>query len=153
MAKAKLSSYIKELNGRSGRYIHYNVKGYQYVRSYAIPHNPRTAAQQKNRAAFAEAVKLWQELSPGEKMIYKKKALRKSCRGYNLFISMQMKGSYLEERLPVKNIQVKDSLYPHTDMIKVNSVSIPFLAGIDSLCCGKYRFLLKIPHEDAPRAA
>lgn len=153
MAKAKLSSYLKELHGRAGKYIHYNVKGRQYVRSYAIPRNPRTVAQQENRTTFAEAVKLWQELSPEERMIYNRKALGKPYSGYNLFISIQMKGKSQEGLNHSDNTQVKARLYPQPDMLKANSVSLPYLAGTACTCRGKYGILLKIPGEEALQAA
>jgi len=134
MAKAKLKSYLKKLHGRSGNYIHYNVKGRQYVRSYAVPANPRTDAQQKNRCTFALAVRSWQELSPGHKLIYNRKAIKKSFSGYNLFISMMMKG----QSLPTNDTEGKDRInnrYFNTTFITgINSVSIPSLPGINSEC-------------------
>jgi len=80
-----------------GNIIYYNVKGHQYARSYSIPRNPRTEAQQKNRESFAEAVKIWQSLTEKEKSLYNHMAAGKPLSGYNLFISMQMKGLISEE--------------------------------------------------------
>lgn len=96
MAKVKFKSYIKSVHGRIGNVIYYNVKGYQYARSYSIPRNPQTENQQNNRTAFAEAVKLWQGLSPKEKSVYNRMAEGKPLSGYNIFISMQMKGINLK---------------------------------------------------------
>ena len=92
MAKIILHPSILSIHGRIGDIIFYNVCGFQYARSYTIPRNPRTEAQQKNRATFAEAVKLWQVLSKKEKSIYNRMAAEKPMNGYNLFISMTMKG-------------------------------------------------------------
>jgi len=153
MAKAKLSSYLKELHGRAGNYIHYNVNGRQYVRSHAIPRNPRTQLQQENRAAFAVAVKLWQELSPEEKMIYNRKALRKPYSGYNLFISMQMKGESTEGLNHSNAVKSKDRLFPPACMNRIGSVSIPYMDLYTCTCSVEYGILLKIPREDALFAA
>ena len=148
MAKAELRSYLKELHGRAGNYIHYNVKGRQYVRSHAIPCNPRTQAQQKNRATFADAVKLWQELPPEERIIYNRKALRKPYSGYNLFISMQMKGESTEGLNHSNMIKSEGRLFPPACMNLTNSVSIPFLVLCTFTCSGDYGILLKIPGAD-----
>ena len=91
MAKVTFKSYIKSAHGRLGNVIYYNVKGCQYARSYSIPRNPRTAAQQQNRATFADAVRAWQELPQSGKFMYNKMAMGQKSSGYNIFISMRMK--------------------------------------------------------------
>jgi len=92
MAKIILHPSILSIHGRIGDIIFYNVCGFQYARSYTIPRNPRTEAQQNNRATFADAVKLWQGLSKKDKSIYNRMAADKPVNGYNLFISMTMQG-------------------------------------------------------------
>ena len=92
MAKITLASYIKSIHGRIGNIIYYNVKGNQYARCWSMPRNPRTAEQQENRKTFANAVKLWQSMTPGEKDAYNIMAQGKPFSGYNLFISLYMKG-------------------------------------------------------------
>jgi hypothetical protein len=127
MAKEKLSSYLKELRGRSGSYIHYNVKGRQYVRSYAVPSNPRTAVQQKNRTLFAHAVKAWQGLSPEQKNIYNRKAAGRPFTGYNLFISMAMKGisAPLKDAYEKINSPGKIHSYSVCHMDQFRTISVP----------------------------
>jgi hypothetical protein len=127
MAAVKLRSYLKELNGRYGDYIFYNIKGRQYMRSYSIPRNPRTEAQQENRSVFAEAVKLWQTLSAEEKHIYNRLASRKALTGYNLFISMHMKGITLQQKTADNKGYIKlDHQYVNRSKAG-NSVIIPYL--------------------------
>ena len=92
MAKITPASYIKSIHGRIGNIIFYNVSGIQYARAYSIPYNPRTEAQQDNRAAFAHAVRLWKELPRNEKSSFNNLAKGQKLSGYNLFISMCMKG-------------------------------------------------------------
>ena len=92
MAKIILNPPIKSLHGRIGNIIYYNVKGYQYARSYTIPRNPRTESQQRNRASFARAVEQWQKMTAHEKSYYNRLAWGKPYSGYNLFISMRKKG-------------------------------------------------------------
>ena len=101
MAKVILKSYIKSLHGRIGNVIHYNMYGCQYARSYTVPRNPRTAEQQRNRLSFSCAVKLWQQLSPAEKNRYNRIAEGRPLSGYNIFISLHMRGLTLKimERL------------------------------------------------------
>lgn len=95
MAKVRLNPAFDSIHGRIGKIIHYNRKGVQYARSYAVPRNPDTPAQRRNRKTFAEAVKLWQGLSPEEKHRYNRKAMKLTMNGYNLFISL-----HLKENLP-----------------------------------------------------
>ena len=93
MAKLILPSYIESIHGRAGDTIFYTVTGTQYARAFTHPRNPRTRSQQKNRASFAQGVKAWQKLSAQEKSLYNRLAHGKSQSGYNLFISMHMKGT------------------------------------------------------------
>ncbi|NLV66263.1 MAG: hypothetical protein GXY14_01175 [Spirochaetes bacterium] len=92
MAKVILKSYLKSIHGRVGNLIYYNVHGNQYIRSYSVPYNPRTFKQQKNRRAFRDAVMEWQSLAPHTKDTYRTMARGKPISGYNLFISLYMKG-------------------------------------------------------------
>lgn len=134
MAIAELSSKFNELHGKKGNYIHYYVKGYHYVRSYSIPFNPRSAAQQENRRTFAEAVKSWQKLPAEEQAVYREAARRTSDRGYNLFISMYMKGKTLPVTSPAGRIKMQDTCFHAPFMVQSNSVSIPFRSGNDPVC-------------------
>lgn len=61
--------------------------GINYVKSYAVPRNPRTKRQQRGRHRFADAVKAWQELPPDGRRAYAVEARDLGCSGYNLFIS------------------------------------------------------------------
>ncbi|HPJ34886.1 MAG TPA: hypothetical protein PK358_08645 [Spirochaetota bacterium] len=121
MAKITLNPRILSMHGRIGNIIFYNVCGFQYARSLTIPLNPRTEAQQKNRASFAEAVKLWQQLSEKEKTRYNKKAARKPMSGYNLFISMTMKGL---TALTVKSGEVR--VFSILSSYLLRSTSVPY---------------------------
>ena len=126
MAKIKLNSYIKSIHGRVGNIIYYNVKGCQYARSYSIPRNPGTAAQQKNRTTFARAVKQWQNLQSEEKAFYNHLAQNKPLSGYNIFISMQMNGITANMLKTSHGKQVKYNLIPAYYQRNNTSV-IPFL--------------------------
>ena len=91
MATVRLNPAFDSVHGKIGKIVHYNRNGVQCARSYAVPRNPDTAAQRRNRKTFAEAVKLWQELSPGEKYRYNRNARKLRMSGYNLFISRYLK--------------------------------------------------------------
>ena len=93
MAKIKFKSYIKSAHGRLGNLVYYNVRGRQYARAFSMPRNPRTEAQQRNRASFALAVRQWQKLPEGERARYNSMAKWQNRSGYNIFISMAMKGT------------------------------------------------------------
>jgi hypothetical protein len=62
--------------------------GINYVKSYAVPRNPRTPRQQRGRVRFADAVAAWQALPEAEKEAYKGSAVGMS--GYNAFLSRFM---------------------------------------------------------------
>jgi len=51
-----------------------------------------TDAQQARREKFAAAVAAWQSLTPEQKEVYNKKAMRKNMSGYNLYLSEYMYG-------------------------------------------------------------
>ena len=53
---------------------------------YYRPTNPRTAKQQANRTAFAEAMRAWQELPEDDKQYYRNLANGRPILGHNLFI-------------------------------------------------------------------
>ena len=100
MATVRLNPAFDSVHGKIGKIVHYNRNGIQCARSYAVPRNPDTPAQRENRKSFAEAVKLWQALSPEEKYRYNRNARKLRISGYNLFISL-----YLKEH----NAGIKDS--------------------------------------------
>ena len=79
-----------KFNGAIGKtMIASSWKGKEYVKAYAIPHNPRTERQQKRRAVFAEAVKAWKRLSLKEQRNLNKEA--KQMTGFNLYVSRYIK--------------------------------------------------------------
>lgn len=157
MAKVKFKAPIKSIHGRLGNVIFYNTNGNNYARSYSIPKNPRTGAQQKNRINFADAVKLWQGLTDAEKGEYNRMAIGKPLSGYNLFISLKMKNISPEVLKVSQRGHVKDC-YIYTPYIQaVTSVSAPIGVFINK----KYHLtwseppcmLLKKPPGDLFRAA
>ncbi|HOP64805.1 MAG TPA: hypothetical protein PK906_15620 [Spirochaetota bacterium] len=121
MAKVTFRFPVKSVHGRVGNVIYYSVNGHNYARSYSIPENPRTEAQQANRASFAEAVKEWQALPETVKTFYNRMAAGKPLSGYNIFISMKMKNisplllsSQMGEecRIPSSYTQAINSVFP-----------------------------------------
>ena len=157
MAKVKFRSPIKSIHGRIGNIIFYNVNGNNYARSFSMPKNPRTEAQQKNRVNFADAVKLWQGLSDEEKSKYNRMAAGKPLSGYNLFISMKMKNISPEVLKVSQSGQVKEC-YIYTPYTQAaNSVLVPEEVFLNkkNLRTGSEHSdtLLKKPPGDLSRAA
>lgn len=81
------------------RWTGYNQTGYitgkrrraYYVRMrFYRPTNPRTELQQQGRTKFQNAVAAWQSMSEAERAPYKRRAVKKSRRGRNLFIQEYM---------------------------------------------------------------
>ena len=77
------------------RWTGYNQHGYipgrkkvaYYVRMrYSRPTNPRTELQQAGRTKFQMAVAAWQAMDEAQRAPYKRRAVKKSRRGRNLFI-------------------------------------------------------------------
>lgn len=126
MAIVNIAPGYTEPHGRNGNYIFYKVEGRIYVRTYSIPRNPKTEAQQANRTLFAEAVKHWQKLSPDEKLVYNLEASAKPCSGYNLFISNYMKGINISK---ITHKQVKGAYAYPPCIIPVNTVCTQLLTG------------------------
>ena len=131
MAKIILPAYIESIHGRAGDTIFYTVAGTQYARAFTQPRNPRTRAQQKNRAAFSEGVKAWQKLSAQEKSLYNRLAHGKPRSGYNLFISMHMKGAGPTEYSPSARQQINVNKLSPSYMLQSTSVyaSVPFYSA------------------------
>lgn len=65
------------------------VQYFVRMKSYR-PTNPRTELQQAGRTKFQTAVELWQGMTEEERAPWKARAVRKSRRGRNLFISEYM---------------------------------------------------------------
>lgn len=70
-----------------GDAVLYSIGNRTYMRTYVIPRNPRTEAQQKNRSLFAEAMASWKALTSEEKYLYKIRTLDLSMHPHNLYIS------------------------------------------------------------------
>ncbi len=56
---AQLVGEKRPLSGRAGHYVYYWAYGRLCWRVYVVPKDPRTAVQQRSRAAFASASKAW----------------------------------------------------------------------------------------------
>lgn len=61
--------------------------GDNFLRTYIIPHDPKTLAQMKQRNKFTEANDAWKALSPEEKHQYNERAKGTKLYGYQLFVS------------------------------------------------------------------
>gem|GEM_PF-567055 len=153
MAKIQFKSYIKDVHGRMGNIIYYNVKGNQYARSYSIPRNPCTEIQQKNRSAFAEAVRLWHGLPPRKQKEYNRLAEGRPLSGYNIFISMQMNGVSLKLLMRVHRRQVPVREEPGGYTQEDTSISPPSLFAHGTLNYKKQSRMMKKPPGIAAQAA
>jgi len=90
MAKISTPSYMKTPGGRMGDAVFYSIGNRSYMRTYVIPRNPRTEAQQKNRSLFAEAMASWKSLPPEEKYLYKIRTGNHEMHPHNLYIKEYM---------------------------------------------------------------
>ena len=61
---AQIIADKRPVSGRAGRYVYYWAYGHLCWRAYVIPKDPRTAVQQRSRAAFAAASTAWSERQP-----------------------------------------------------------------------------------------
>lgn len=98
MAKIVYDTFINSIYGRLGDAVHYNFRTRKCMRVYAVPRNPRTELQQKNRALFAEAMASWKTLNPEEKYYYRKRTQKLAMHPHNLYIREYMKTHSAEER-------------------------------------------------------
>ncbi|PKL16225.1 MAG: hypothetical protein CVV49_17340 [Spirochaetae bacterium HGW-Spirochaetae-5] len=153
MAKVKPASFINSIHGRIGNIIFYNVNGSQYARSYTIPANPRTEEQQNNRMRFADAVKLWQQLSDEEKSVFNTRAEGTPLSGYNLFISVTLKGITQETETSAERIYIAVKLPPailqRADTSVIAGLYIPLSFNNHQLTVKS----LKIPPGEPAKAA
>lgn len=88
MAKWKSPIFSDIRNKLADNVVFSMWKGRPYFRSYVIPANPRSKAQQANRDVFAKLVKRWQEVvgTSEARTAWNQKALEKLILGYNLFL-------------------------------------------------------------------
>ena len=93
MARIKTPSYIGSANGRMEDLVLYTIGTRQFSRMYVVPANPDTEAQRIVRGTFRAAVRSWQNMAREEKEAYNLPAAKQGKRGYNLYISMYMKGA------------------------------------------------------------
>jgi hypothetical protein len=153
MAKVKLKPGHKSLHGRLGNVIHYNVYGFQYARSYSIPRNHRTEMQQIHREAFAEKVKLWQQLPPDEKKIYNRIAVGKPLSGYNIFISNNLLGITHGRVMELYKDALAVTIISERYQPSVTSVPGSTIPDLDQIYLFKQRFIAKKPPGIAAAAA
>ena len=57
------------------------------IRKWVKPKDPKTPLQMKQREKYADANKIWKEMTPDEKQIYRERAKGLGMSGYNLFVS------------------------------------------------------------------
>src|SRR3974377_979649 len=58
---AQIGEERRLVSGRAGRYVYYWAYGRLCWRAYVVPTDPRTAVQQRSRAAFGAASRAWGE--------------------------------------------------------------------------------------------
>ncbi len=141
----KLKPHIKSIHGRAGNMVFYFSRGRQYARSYCVPRNPSTALQQKNRQSFAQAVRLWQQLPAGEKIIYNRIAGSRPISGYNLFISCRMNGLTHRLMMRMYMLQELNRFGVETGLLHDPSVSPPLLSGEGTFPIMSRNLILKKP--------
>ncbi len=137
MAIAKLNPSFESIKGNIGNLIYYNRMGKVCIRSRVIPRNPRTSAQQRNRATFADAVASWQSMSQEEKLLWKIKGAKRKNTGYNYYISEYMRHIIADRSIPAKGVQpVNSDSKKHVPkaLLRTRSVSSPFRGA--SCSCG-----------------
>lgn len=99
MALIKLSSIgITNLSGKAGGSVYAHNRGGSYVRNFAVPSNPQTAAQAAARAAFGAFASKWRALAQEEQSAWRAAAENfpyidrfgdtKIMSGENLYISL-----------------------------------------------------------------
>jgi len=84
--------------GKSGVFATW--KGRQYRRSYVVPANPKTPAQQTVRNNFKNAVEAWHEFDALQKQAYGYLATPLQISGFNLWVSRYQKAATSGQTLP-----------------------------------------------------
>jgi hypothetical protein len=64
-----------------------NRDGSNFLRTYVLPHDPRTPKQMKQRRKYTEANEVWKAFSEQEKGEYRARAKGTGMNGYCLFVS------------------------------------------------------------------
>jgi hypothetical protein len=100
VALVTLHPAIQSMHGRMGNAVFVYRKGRQHVRPYVKGRNPKTEAQQKNRTAFARAVRQWQAMNTYQRFLWNREAAGANRSGYNLFLSYRLQDA--GEMLPQK---------------------------------------------------
>jgi hypothetical protein len=90
MAIVMANPMFGAVRGKIGGLVFYSSRGTVCVRTYVKPRNPDTAAQQRQRGLFREAMLSWRELADVEKERYRRRASRLGMTGHNLYISRYM---------------------------------------------------------------
>ena len=119
MALVHCNPVIEGFSKKSGNLVFFISRGKCFVRRHVIPRNPRTERQQFGRAAFAEAVRRWQELPEYKKAQCSYKARMRRTSGYNLFISRFLRDAWAR----ASGVPSLSFLFP---------LSIPLRFGSDS---------------------
>lgn len=92
MAKVTSPLFSFGATGALGKSIVYGSwKGISYARRYAVPSNPKTAAQVAHRTLFSNAVTEWQGLDAAVKTQWNEAASGYPLTGFNLYVK-----SYIE---------------------------------------------------------
>jgi hypothetical protein len=95
----------------AGSVIYQRRRGQVMCRKYAVPKNPRSADQMKQRRHFSAAVVAWQALSGPEKESWRSKAAGMVMTGYNLFIRNFLNGYFPSDTplsiMDITNLNIK----------------------------------------------
>ena len=100
MAKT-YSSYTGALNGKLGHSVGYTYNGYNCLRSWVKPHNPRTKRQQCGRKVFGAVSSLASKFRGVSHIGLRGEAEARSITETSLFISLNRKCVSIVDEVPV----------------------------------------------------
>jgi hypothetical protein len=81
-----------KFRGRIGKdMVATSWKGHEYLRTYVVPHDPKTEDQLAQRGLLGKAVEAWRELSKPQTRFFN--ALAHGMSGYNLFIRRHIRAA------------------------------------------------------------
>ncbi|HEV8595808.1 MAG TPA: DUF6266 family protein [Thermoplasmata archaeon] len=91
-------------------------KGRPYMRSYAVPYNPRTERQQANRAKFGAAKTLWRALTDEQRAAWERAA--KGMSGWNLFVREFMRTNGAPASVPRISRRKRTTVVPGPSKVR-----------------------------------
>lgn len=122
MANIRTGSIVSDIRGKVGSEIYSRNRGGAYVKAYAAPVQPGTAAQMTNESNFATAVNTWLSLTDDQRHNWNSFAADQKTKGiFTSNVNLTGRSLFISRKMNILSIGLNDNPAPHQSLPRVKA--------------------------------